>query len=115
MAFVRAVVTSLHQVRNVGGTVVGIRFVADIYDDTTTEVESFSYGIRDDEFTSLPTGTAAKKAALVAIVKRETHIAFDKWVFERAIRPAAPIVRDIVGDLDTNEITTFNGEAPPLP
>jgi hypothetical protein len=114
MAFQKATVIELHQIRDANSVVIGIRLAVELRDDTTTEMESFVYIIKGTEFTSLPTGVAAKKAALVAILKREAHKAYDRWIAQIATRPKPVVVRDVLSDLGTNEITNFTGEAAPL-
>jgi len=114
-AFVKAVVTELHQVRDADSVVIGIRFAVEIHDDATTETEFFSYTVKGAEFESLPAGAAARKSALIAIIKRETRQAYERWTAQRAARPKPALVRDPLSDLGAKEITTFTGEAPPLP
>lgn len=113
--FVSATVIELQLVRDTAGVVTGISFILLLRDDATPEVKRCSYVISGNEFTTLPVSAVPKKAALVAIAKREGHICFDAWVTERAARAQTPIVRDPLTDLGVTSFSSFTGEAAPLP
>lgn len=114
MAFLKGIIVLVTKIRNSASQVTGLRFAVEMHDDSTSETYNFAYVVTGAEFTGLPAGAAAKRAALLAILKREAHKEYDAWVARRAVQDAPPLVSDPATDLGTNEFTTFTGEAPPL-
>lgn len=114
-AFLSATVTDLARVRDSGGTVTGISFTLLLRDDAITEQVSCGYLITGTEFSGLPVGVAAQKAALIAIAKREGHFCYNRWIAERTARAQPPQIRDPLTDLGATSFSSFAGEASPLP
>lgn len=108
MAFQRATINNLLQVRDAGGTTVSIRFDLVISDDGTSERASVSYVLTPSEFAALPGSGAARRNAIIAIIKREAHKAHTAFI----ARPQTPTTRDPQTDLGVTEITDFVGESP---
>lgn len=113
-AFVRAVVVDIVKIRDSAGTVTGIRAVVRMYDDAILHPEPFEYTLTGPEFSALPAGAAAKRAALVAILKRETQTRHAAWIARETAKPQLPLQGDPSTDLGLTEITTFTGAAAPF-
>lgn len=113
MAFQKAVPLTIWKTKNSDGEVDGIQLVFRIHDNAFSEILDIPYLVTGEEFESLPTGVAAKKAALVAIVKREARDRYAEWKQQILERPKASIIGDPFTDLGLVEITDFSGAAPP--
>lgn len=86
-----------------------------MYDSSITNPEGFEHTVTGAEFAALPAGAAAKSAALLAIVKRETQAQHAAWVARIAAKPQPPVPGDPATDLGVIEITNFTGAAVPFP
>lgn len=114
-AFQKATVVGVRKIRDSAGTVTGLEFLVRLHDDAIATPEVFEYVLTGPEFAALPAGAAAKRAALIAILKRESEIRYNAWIARLAAQPQPPLVSDPLADLGANEFTTFTGAAPPFP
>lgn len=112
MAFQRAVILTIWKTKDSDGEVDGIQLVFRIHDNAFSETLDIPYLVTGEEFESLPAGVAAKKAALIAIIKREAKDRYAEWKEQILQRPKAPIIGDPFTDLGLVEITDFIGAAP---
>ena len=81
MAFQKAVLLNIAKEKNTGGSVIALDFHIQIYDTAVAnQCRSFSYKIAGSEFTFLPAGAAAKKAAIKTILKREVKAVHAQWI-----------------------------------
>jgi len=108
MAFQRATINNLLQIRDSGGATISIRFDLVISDDSTAERTSVSYTLTPAEFIALPGSGAARRTAIIALIKREAHRAHTAFIG----RPQVPQTRDPQTDLGVVEVTDFVGESP---
>lgn len=114
-SFTRATIVAVEKVRDNAGATTGIKLLVRMTDSAIAQPYVFEYTLTGPEFAALPTGATAKKAALVAILKREAQAQHAAWIARELAKPQNPLPGDPVTDLGVTEITTFTGAATPFP
>lgn len=105
MGFQRADITTLTIRRDGANDPLGVHFTVTIRDDATAETKECGYLIQGDELAALPASGAARRAAIIAIIKREVKQVFQEWVKDRQARVVTNEVRNVNTDLGTTQIT----------
>ena len=100
----------MHHVKDEFGNLTSIVANITMIDDASAE-SSEQVCIQGDELASLPAPGAGRKAAIKAIIKRETHMKWNGW--KARVPPIAPVPQDPAEESGVTEFVNFNGEALP--
>lgn len=100
----------MHHVKDGSDNLTSIVANITMFDDAGAE-SSEQVRIQGDELASLPAPGAGRKAAIKAIIKRETHLKWDGWKSRLPPIPNDP--KDPTAETGLVEFANFAGEALP--